>query len=236
MSNDIEQDRITEIVKLHDEIIGYGRKALVRMIRLGELLTAQKAALPHGEWRRWMKQNLPFSPRAATNYMKIYAQRDRLKSANVADLTTAYKLLAAPRDTGGADEEVADSGGDDLDIDDAGSDVGEVKAVDVSAVHLSQKSPRKPMSKSQRRRIAIAFIREIAADFDLDDGVIEECCQEVEQLRRHIELAEESLAQLDDIPWDLRCSLKNMRVAQRNLAGLSRWADALRQLWEGGTR
>ena len=40
-----------------------------------------------------MNDNLPFTDRTARNYMRMYHERDRLKTETVSDLTGAYKLI-----------------------------------------------------------------------------------------------------------------------------------------------
>jgi hypothetical protein len=62
------------------------------------LLAGIKASLTHGQWLPWLKGNIPFAERTARNYMRCHAERDRLKSANVADLGEAYRLLSPPPD------------------------------------------------------------------------------------------------------------------------------------------
>jgi len=95
MMSVLAEQRVTEIVRLHDEIEGFYRASLTRAIRIGELLEEQKAALPFGQWLPWVDR-LPLSEKTVQNYMKLFRNRDTLKSANVADLSTAYKLLAKP--------------------------------------------------------------------------------------------------------------------------------------------
>ncbi|MHC1767692.1 MAG: MT-A70 family methyltransferase [Verrucomicrobiia bacterium] len=85
-----------EINQLHADICGMGRKTVEMVIRIGELLTGEKAKLQHGEWLPWVRENLEFSERTSRNYISVYQRRDTLKTANVADLSDAYKLLAAP--------------------------------------------------------------------------------------------------------------------------------------------
>jgi hypothetical protein len=93
-ANEIEKSRVAEIVKLHAEIGGYLRMTLDKAIRIGELLTEQKTGLKHGAWLPWIESNLPFSERTAQDYMRFYDRREELKSASVADLRAARKLLA----------------------------------------------------------------------------------------------------------------------------------------------
>src|SRR3990172_7097935 len=96
--NAIEKERVTEIVTLHSEVAGYLRISLAKGIRIGELLTEQKAALKHGEFTPWIKANLPFTDRTAQNYMRLYSQRGLLKTENVSYLAEGYRLLCAPKE------------------------------------------------------------------------------------------------------------------------------------------
>ena len=91
--NEVEKSRIEEIRKLHDEILGSFRRSLVKAIRIGELLTKQQENLRHGEFAGWVKDNLSFTDRTARNYMRLYRERDRLKTETISDLRTAYDLL-----------------------------------------------------------------------------------------------------------------------------------------------
>jgi hypothetical protein len=94
----IEKNRREEIARLHEEIVGHLRQSLEKAIRIGELLTEQKESLKHGEYTPWLKANVPFSDRTAQNYMRVYRERDRIKTETVSDLTGAYKLLADHHD------------------------------------------------------------------------------------------------------------------------------------------
>jgi hypothetical protein len=98
MTNQLKKSAAAEITRLHDEIISNLKRSLQNAIRIGELLTEQKAVLEHGRFTPWIKDNLPFTDRTARNYMRVYRGRDRLKSETVSDLKAAYKLLAAPNE------------------------------------------------------------------------------------------------------------------------------------------
>jgi hypothetical protein len=87
------ESRAQKINKLHDGIIDALRKSVDKAIEIGELLTEQKAALAHGEWLPWLKANIKFAERTAQDYMRFYEHRKMLKSANVADLREARRLL-----------------------------------------------------------------------------------------------------------------------------------------------
>lgn len=94
----IEKSRIDEIGKLHSEIIGHLKTSLEKAIRIGELLSEQKAILKHGEFAHWIDANLPFTDRTARNYMRVFREKDRLKTESVSDLRSAYRVLTAPKE------------------------------------------------------------------------------------------------------------------------------------------
>lgn len=85
---------VSEICRLHGEIVEAGRTVLTKAIRIGEILTETKATLPHGQFTPWLKK-LPFAETTARNYMRLFRNRAELKTATVAGLTEAYKALAA---------------------------------------------------------------------------------------------------------------------------------------------
>ena len=96
--NEIEKSRIQEITDLHAEIGGLFMQSLDKAILIGSLLLQQKKSMDHGEWIPWIEKNLPFKERTARNYLRVYRERDNLKRQAVADLNTAYKLLAEPKE------------------------------------------------------------------------------------------------------------------------------------------
>lgn len=85
-----------KISRLHVEIVGHLRQSLEKAQLIGRLLTEQKKKLKHGEFGNWIESNLPFTNRTARNYMRLYRERDRLKTETVSDLKSAYRLLKQP--------------------------------------------------------------------------------------------------------------------------------------------
>jgi hypothetical protein len=61
--------------------------------------SSPRKRLNHGEWLPWLKENVLFSDRTATNYMRAYDWRHLLKSATISDLnlTRALSFLAQPK-------------------------------------------------------------------------------------------------------------------------------------------
>ena len=96
MTTTVEQSTIEEIKRLHGKLQSLATDALGQAIRIGELLCSMKSALGHGRWLSWLENNVSFSERTAQNYMGVFQKRDRLKSANIADLTLAYLELDKP--------------------------------------------------------------------------------------------------------------------------------------------
>src|SRR5947208_15001187 len=84
---------VEEINRLHRDLEALAMQSLEHAIRIGDLLTQIKAQLPHGRWIPWLNSNVKFSERTARNYISVFENRLALKSAMVADLTEAYKLL-----------------------------------------------------------------------------------------------------------------------------------------------
>src|SRR6266446_807004 len=71
-------DNVAEINALHNEIVDLGETALEKAIRIGDLLVANKKAVPHGAWLDWIDENLDFGCRQAQNYMTMYERRGEL--------------------------------------------------------------------------------------------------------------------------------------------------------------
>lgn len=91
--NEIEKSRAEEMRRLHGEILNSLKMSLDKAIRIGELLAEQKEVLKHGEFTAWVNDNLPFTDRTARNYMRLFQERDRLKTENISGLKDAYELL-----------------------------------------------------------------------------------------------------------------------------------------------
>ncbi len=89
-----------EIVSLHNQIENAMARSLQNGLRIGEILTQQKAELEHGRFVPWIAENLPFSERTARNYMMLHTRRDEIKTASVAGLNAAYRLLSTPMTAG----------------------------------------------------------------------------------------------------------------------------------------
>ena len=90
-------NRAKEIARLHSEIECSLRLSLGKAIRIGQLLTEQKAELAHGEWDDWVRDHLSFSIATSRNYRRLYRERGQLKSLNVSGLSDAYRKLYGKR-------------------------------------------------------------------------------------------------------------------------------------------
>lgn len=81
--------------------------ALSGAIEIGRRLTEAKELLPHGEWGKWLQEEVSFSQRTANNFMRLYAEYGDAQvslfggdSQALADLpyTKALQLLAVPEE------------------------------------------------------------------------------------------------------------------------------------------
>lgn len=100
-------NRAAEIKRLHAEIGEAIRTSIDKALRIGQLLTAQKAETKHGDWLPWLKANVPFSFRSAQRFMDLWDNREYVgKSANVTHLRDAYELLSAERIKESYDSEI----------------------------------------------------------------------------------------------------------------------------------
>ena len=98
MSRAIETSRAAEIRRLHGEIAGELSNTVEKAIRVGELLTAEKAEHDHGEWLPWVEANCGIKARTVQEYMRMFENRAVLKSARLAHLAEARRLLVSDED------------------------------------------------------------------------------------------------------------------------------------------
>jgi hypothetical protein len=96
-----------EVNELHGELSGLARTSLEKAIRIGELLTEQKASLNHGEWLPWCRENLEFDRTTAFRYMRTWSSREMLHDATSA--TEAYRLLSQPAQDSDSEEDRSES-------------------------------------------------------------------------------------------------------------------------------
>lgn len=83
---------LISINALHSEIEEGYRTCILKGIQVGEHLSNVKKQLPHGKFTAWVKDNLSFTDRMARNYMRLFANKDRLQGADT--ISEGIKLLA----------------------------------------------------------------------------------------------------------------------------------------------
>ena len=84
-------DPTAEIARLYGEFQDAVRTSIVKAIRIGELLTALKPRAGRA-WEAWVEANLPFTPRWASTFMRVYREREQLEG--VTNIKAAVGLLA----------------------------------------------------------------------------------------------------------------------------------------------
>jgi hypothetical protein len=85
-----------EINRLHAELLDAAKISIEKAIRIGKLLTEQKAGVKAegGLWLKWLQGNVGFSADTARRYMGIYEKREEPALRTVRNLKAAYLLLA----------------------------------------------------------------------------------------------------------------------------------------------
>ena len=63
----------------HRDIVNNAKSMLTKAIAAGEALVAAKAALPHGEFAKWIADNCDVMPRTVQDYMRIAAHRKQIE-------------------------------------------------------------------------------------------------------------------------------------------------------------
>lgn len=106
MSEELAKRDIDSITEEIQELKTEAQRLIVYYVcKIGKKLTEAKAILQHGEWAEWLENEVNFSQRTATNYMKIYEEygSDQMSifggnSQAIANLgyTKALQLLAIP--------------------------------------------------------------------------------------------------------------------------------------------
>lgn len=92
----VELSLVAEVNRLHAELCGLARTSLQTAIRIGELLTEQKAQLKHGEWLPWVKDNCQFKLTSAAKYIALFREREKFSAAENLGVDEAYRLLSQP--------------------------------------------------------------------------------------------------------------------------------------------
>jgi hypothetical protein len=83
----------TKIKALHAKLLAARKHTVDQAIEIGGLLVQAKSKCEHGEWLKWLKENVGFSRQTADNYVTLYEKREGLKLLNVGSLSEAYKLV-----------------------------------------------------------------------------------------------------------------------------------------------
>jgi len=78
---------------IHNFVIQRGWEMIKAAIVCGELLTQKKAAVGHGRWERWMRENLDFTQMTATRYMKLFEYKDKIYEYEPESLRAALHLI-----------------------------------------------------------------------------------------------------------------------------------------------
>ena len=90
----LDASPMDEVKRLHGEIVSHAHTSLEKAIRIGELMTAEKARHKHGKWMEWVEANTDIPYRTIARYMELYAGRSKFATVANIELNDAYKILA----------------------------------------------------------------------------------------------------------------------------------------------
>jgi len=78
-----------EINQHHANVLKHQKKAIDEALEAGKILTLKKVELPHGEFKKGVKEYCTFSYRTAAKYMRLHKYRHKLdEPKNVTDAMT----------------------------------------------------------------------------------------------------------------------------------------------------
>lgn len=89
--NSPANSRAREINTLLAELNRTLKMSVEKAIRIGQLLSEQKADMQHGEFLPWLESNFEMSQKTAWSYMKAYEHKGKL--VNVTNLQEAYQQI-----------------------------------------------------------------------------------------------------------------------------------------------
>ena len=77
-----ERDFAVRINKLHLKFESNFKNTLEIAAQIGQLLLQKKSELKHGQWIPWVDSNLNFTDRTASNYIRIFKNKEKLSLEN----------------------------------------------------------------------------------------------------------------------------------------------------------
>lgn len=83
----------SEIITLHNEIVGAVKQTLSLAKKAGELLLALKEEIPFGGFTKYVEENFPFSTRTAQRYIQIASHPELVEEKRVKMLSQAYEAV-----------------------------------------------------------------------------------------------------------------------------------------------
>ena len=99
MSNDTAE-LSASIKTTYAAFLEVSKRSIEHALALGDLLSAAKEKVKHGDWLRWLERECPsISERHARNFMALARHRPLIesKSAIIADMTLSQALALIPR-------------------------------------------------------------------------------------------------------------------------------------------
>ncbi len=104
-SRQVQETPKQEIHRLYAELRTIGQTAVTKAIRIGQILTTEHAKVKHGDWLLWVESNAPFNARMASNYMRLFENKDKVSNRHsIADALLALQPLTVDSSSASCEE------------------------------------------------------------------------------------------------------------------------------------
>lgn len=200
--------------------------ALQGAVEIGKRLVEAKGLVAHGDWGRWLREEVDYSQSTADNFMKIFREYSPALEANSQTIqnlsyTKALKLLALPaeeREAFAQEHKVEDMSTRELDK--ALAELKQAKAAQKAAEDKAVEAERKYASQLAKTNHAIAESMDSMKSFEEANLKAAAAEAEVKRLREELEKekAKEPTVEIREVPADTTELEAKLKAAEEALA------------------
>lgn len=90
-------ETLEQLHAAHNEASNAVRYAVARYFACGEFLRRKKDEIGHGPWTAWLRENIKFSHRSATDYILLHDNRAKLEAVANLETCSLRELIALCR-------------------------------------------------------------------------------------------------------------------------------------------
>lgn len=191
--------------------------ALQGAVEIGKRLVEAKGLVAHGDWGRWLREEVDYSQSTADNFMKIFREYSPALEGNSQALgnlsyTKALKLLALP-----AEEREAFA--EEHKVEDMSTRELEKALADLKKAKAAQKAAEDKAVNAQEK-----YASQLAENMDsrksLEEANVKAAAAEAEakRLREELEKAKEPKVEIREVPADTKDLEDKLKAAEEALA------------------